>query len=201
MGDLLVKGTAPAAGAVQVWDRPRGDKGKAGQTARMRADRRAEAEAPGARMTDFRRSSRSIVSSTRIGRGSTSESPTGPRRGPARDARAPGVRRLDYPPDARLFGTYMTGYCCHLETGPHRPPPPARPDAATTQRVDLRVGSAEVSSESSVTRRISPGWLAGPGHSSASVVLRVLERSGPGVAAARRLDRRSPRALPDLSTR
>ena len=29
--------------------------------------------------------------------------------------------------------------------------------------VDLRIGSVEVASESSVTRRINPSWLAGPG--------------------------------------
>jgi hypothetical protein len=46
-----------------------------------------------------------------------------------------------------------------------------------------------------------PGSARRPRHSTASAVHRVLEPGGPGVAAARRLARRSPRALPDLSTR
>ena len=50
----------------------------------------------------------------------------------------------------------------------------------TPQGVDLRIGSAEAASESSVTRRIEPELSRRRGHSSASVLHRVRIRLHPG---------------------
>ena len=88
------------------------------------------------------------------GRRPVSESTPGPCPG---WARAPASGGWDL---RRMLGSSALLYdriLLHLQhPGPHRPPSPATPDAATTQGVDLRVGSAEVASKSSVTRRIEP---------------------------------------------